>query len=491
MTDTTPGDTQVVEQPADACENGTAACEQHGFTRRFEYRPDFRLGTELVDDVIDASTIRERKLDDLMVVKISDVFATASESFLGFGLPNEYLVTPDGNGGYQKFAVKSLRRAPAAVVDTRDWVQSGVWIRFKNLPAEAHEGLREAMKFYEGWKFWTCANGCMHVLERAGFASGSGSKLLTDLYMPYACFAYIIDNGLTYNGQKVEFDVIKTTPVELYNFSWQIQKATALTFCRHANRNLDTAAKKNKFIATVRNVVTAPARLFSRKTAKPKKETRVAPSLPQGVEYARDIRVRVSKPTFVGSILRLMWGSHALFEAQQTRVDPNDYFTDVLEPFPRTPSFQSKLKKWVLFRPIVIATIRHFLAPSFVDIGERSEVQIYDMMRTSTPEKPEKYNLVVTSHGLDKRGQPAGNPRIILSRLNVGGKIADWLLSKHVLMSGYDDFTVYAAEAWKELDGSIHVNLNSGTYQPTKKQREEAHAFLQAVFPHWRIVIED
>ncbi len=50
--------------------------------------------------------------------KIPEVFSGRDEIFIGFGRPNAYLVCPDGKGGYQKFAGKSLKRAPSVIEAT-------------------------------------------------------------------------------------------------------------------------------------------------------------------------------------------------------------------------------------------------------------------------------------------------------------------------------------------------------------------------------------
>ena len=124
-----------------------------GYTQRFERRPEFELWGSLVKDVVDAGGVRQRTVDDLKIFKISDVFAGNDEIFIGFGKPNAYLVVPDGQGGYQKFAGKSLRRAPSRIEDTRGFVQSGVLVRLKNLPQGAAEALRQAMTIGdEAWE---------------------------------------------------------------------------------------------------------------------------------------------------------------------------------------------------------------------------------------------------------------------------------------------------------------------------------------------------
>ncbi|MGH9548702.1 MAG: hypothetical protein ACRD3W_04970, partial [Terriglobales bacterium] len=102
--------------------SGRPADESNGYARRFERRPEFEVFGSLITEVVDATTLRERPADDLRAVRISDLFSGKDEVFLGFGKPNCYLVCPDGQGEYQKFAGKSLKLEVSKTVPTRDWV---------------------------------------------------------------------------------------------------------------------------------------------------------------------------------------------------------------------------------------------------------------------------------------------------------------------------------------------------------------------------------
>ena len=151
------------------------------------------LGRHVVPAVIDA-VVGERKVEGLMVARLADVFSGTNEVILGFGLPNEFLVVPDGKGGYEKLLVKSLWRAPTVVANTKGLVQSGVWLRLKNLPEAAKERLRAEMRKVEGERFVTCANVVCRSCRQLG--SRRGGESLTGLKMPYACFAHLMQNGL-------------------------------------------------------------------------------------------------------------------------------------------------------------------------------------------------------------------------------------------------------------------------------------------------------
>ncbi|HEY9777421.1 MAG TPA: hypothetical protein V6C81_26905 [Planktothrix sp.] len=447
-----------------------------GYSQRFEYRPEFG-SNDLRADVIDASAIRQRRVDDLMVVRLADVFSGTDEVLLGFGVPNVYLVCPDGNGGYQKYAAKSLKRAPSTVVDSRGFVQSGILVRFKNLPPHAAARLREAMQFFNGIKFWTCLNGCLTVMERAGFASPAGGPL-SDWYMPASYLEGIFSEGLLFDGQPVQFEIIRTSPTEsIGEFGKTVKQATKNTPCRHADRALKPLAKQNWLLGFVETRVLHPRKSTP---VKPVAHGPVAPALP-GQQFVNDIHVRVSMSSWLGSLLRGIWGSHALHEAWSDRVDAANFFQQPLQPFPqKNPSLATRIKKRVIFARPVIWAIRQVLAPRFVDYGVRSERNIYDMIRTHSESVFAKYNIVLM------------RSRISIARINVRvkwiNKLVDWVLSKHVLMSGYDREVFFAGEMWKDAEGTIHINRNSGTYQPSEEELDEAVACLQALLPHVKIV---
>lgn len=444
--------------------NTTSCGTQEGFAKRFECRPEFRMWGGVLGDVVDATTVRTHTTaDNLVIFRLSDVFAGKNEVLIGFGKPNTYLVVPDGKDdpGYEKFAGKSLKRAPSVVEDTRGWVQAGIQMRIIGLPEHAAAKLRESSRVFHGKKYWTCVNACMRVMEHAGFTSPAGK--LSGFYWPHALLPALIDKGLYFEGKRVELQFIRTSDLELHKFSKDIIKAEFTTLCRHAEKSMPMlAAVKAKFTRKKKTArVVAP----------------VAPALPDGQEYASDIDVRVNKASLAGAVLRMFWGAaHGLFTASQNRVQVTDYLTAPMKPFPIVKDLATRAKKWILFTPLTIWLIRLILVPKWAPVGVRSERDVYNMLRTHSAKKNNKYNLVVTSK------------RIIISRISIGTKLLDWILSKHVLMSGYDKFVVFAGEIWKDENGVIHVNRNSGTYKPTEEQLDAVVAFLQAVFPHLKVV---
>lgn len=450
-----------------------------GYAQRFERRPEFELWGSLAKEVVDASAIRQRRLDDLKIIQISDVFAGPDEIFIGFGKPNAYLVVPDGKGGYQKFAGKSLKRAPSRIEDTRGFVQSGVLIRFRNLPEGAAEALRIAMQVHNNIKYWTCLNAILRVMAYAGFSSSG--RALTSRYMPHSFMHALHKEGLFFNGQRVQFDVVRTTPEPLQRYAAQVSRAEFLTLCRHADRSAAGLAKKNKVAGWFYGLVRAPINYFSSRPAAAVEKAPVAPALPADVEYQGGFDIRVTGASMMVAFLRQFWGPHAFFEGRQQRVDIGAFLTEDMKPFPKPrPDFVTRLKKRLFFSPLVVRGIRYLLASEFISVGERRECDVYDMLRTHCDKRaPNKYNLVLTTES------------IIVARINVGAKIVDWILAKHVLMSGYHPHVRFAGEIWKDADGVIHVNRNSGTYQPSEAQLQAAVEFLRALFPNLKVVVDE
>lgn len=448
-------------------------CNPQGYASRFERRPEFLFG-QLVQEVVNASRIKQRPIKDLKVVEIADVFQGADEVFIGFGKPNAYLVCPDPAGGYQKFYGKSLKRAPSIIQPTKGIVQSGILIRLNGLPCEAIPRIQKAMVKHHGTKFWTCVNAIMCILNDAGFASGTTS--LTKRYMPFNQLGALLKDGLTYDGQPVETEVIRTTPANVENFSFQIKMSEYLTMCRHAQRS-------SKTLNWLSDSLTSFKRGFAKNvlgvTRQKKPDYIEAPALPDGVDYKDDISISLSKASKTGIILRMLWGAHTLFQARQSRVNIDHYLPDVLPPFPQEkPSLLTRIKKRVLISEPVVWLIRQILAPGFVKVGEKSEQEIYDMLVTHSDVLPMKYNIVMTSK------------TTTIAQTSVAVKVIDWLLSKHVIVSGYSHDDRFAGEVWKDIDGIIHLNPNSCTFQPSMEQLIQAGHYMKAIFPNVRIMVE-
>lgn len=455
------------------------------YANHFECRPEQLFNRWVM--VHDASYIGETtsRREKLQVIRTSDVFADANATFLGFGKPNTYLTVPDGKGGYQKFAGKSAKLDKSVIADTKGRVQSGILLHFLNLSESAIINLRKQMELHHGKRYITCVNVNARIMEAAGFTTGG--KPLSEHYLPNALLRTILIDGLFYNGYKVEFNVIRTTPVRMERFALQIKTAELSAFCRHADRSLYDRSQKSAIWNGIYNVVHFPGKLLRRFKKDPVLPSRkVAPPLPDGVDYARDVHVRMSVAASFGMLLRLVWGSHSLFEGEQNRVQPNGYFGKTLDPFPKVKGFTTWVKRWVLFNKLNIWLIHRFLAPNYAELGPQSEAEIFNMLRTHSDEESNIYNLVIMRTPRDL----TNGVRFVLSRISSGARFVAWVLSKHVLSSNYDPGVLFAGELYKDVSGVIHLTGNSGTYKPTLEELYAARDFLAAIFRHVTFVVD-
>jgi hypothetical protein len=275
--------------------------------------------------------------------------------------------------------------------------------------------------------------------------------------------ASILRNGIQFRGQQISFQIIQTSPKSVERYALGIIKAEILTFWRHFQRYIDPQLKKFGIE-------------FKHKTDNGSEKQGSAPPLPTQVEYKSDLQTHASRTARAAIPMRLFWGPHTLFELRQNRVDVNQYLPENLKAFPQeNPSLETQLKKAILFSRPVIWGVRKMLCPEFQPVGTRSEADIYDSLRTHTEKRPERYNIVITGD------------KITISRLRVRHPIVDWVLSKHVLISGYHPDVRFAGELWKDLSGTLFVSRNSGTYRPSDEQLMRATQFVQAVFPNLAI----
>jgi hypothetical protein len=360
-------------------------------------------------------------------------------------------------------------------------VQAGAHVRFLGLPKESHADIRAAMKKHHGNKYWTCVNACLRVLQDAGFRFGAGGPRLSSIYFPYKLFKTLLKFGLYYKGQPVGFEYFRTADDDLNTYMWEIIKAELLTFCRHADRAIDGKAEAgSKLWKGIRAVRRAPAALWS-KVRKPKPPVAakpspvVAPPLPADGQYHKDIRIEMSTPSMLGMLFRMFWGQHVLFRISTDRVNVADYIEDTLEPFPGKLSFFSRLKKWFLFNKFVVKYVLGHLAPKWEDLGTFDERTLLAMMRTHSDATPNKYNVVITRR------------HVIMARISGGSKLADWILSKHVLLANWESVP-WAGEGWKELSADVDLDGNSGTFKPDDERTGKAVRFVNALCPAWRVL---
>lgn len=436
-------------------------------------RVESLLGKQIVITDVSESLTETRAHTDptLRVINLGDIF-TEGHVFLGFGRPNVYTGIPnpeDNKLNFQKVDAKSLKRADTQLVKTHNRVQSGLLVVFKGLSPEAVSQIYQAAQVHVGSRRWTCVNANCRIFSDAGFTLGGES--LANYYFPVALLRDILRYGLEFQGQPVEFDVIKTTPGYLEDIGLSISHAVRTTLCRHAERSCLLVRIRRGFestlgLATFRKEDANPGPI-----ERPVYESKRT-SLQISPDDERDYRLDVSEPSQFGTLLRLIWGPHSLFEVSLPRATVDTYLPNALHAYPdESPSVSTRIKKNILFNPGVINFIRSQLSKTYRSIEGMTQSTLFGMLRTDSDELPNKYNFVLTGD------------RLIVIKIAGRNSLIDWVLSKHVLMSQYSDDVRMAGEIWKDANGVIHFNINSGTYKPGPDLVDKGEELFKEIFP--------
>mmetsp|Transcript_15654 Transcript_15654/g.44404 ORF Transcript_15654/g.44404 Transcript_15654/m.44404 type:complete len:560 (+) Transcript_15654:79-1758(+) len=402
----------------------------------------------------------------------ADQLFTPGSVFFGFGLPNVYTAHCYGPEDCRIVAAKSLYRAEMCVRQTKGRVQSGVFFVPLNLPEEIINKVQERALSREGEKNVTCVAENLGILASAGFQL-DGSNIL-DYRLPHGLFNDIVLGKKVFVGShEVAYAIVKTTPLSLEEYFDRIQNATRTTPIRHLNRAWDTeeAKEERKKIATDIS----------------KENERRLQQLSQGSFEAQKgestFTVQVSETGTLGYYFRALWGSHVIYKLQLHKHPKHDLINellpDTLKEFSMPdPSLFTKVKQHYLFSKSVVDMVRDLMASGFDEHTGFTQHNIHAMLQPEVDGDQRRYNLVVTSR------------EMILVSNSVYFGFVDWVLSKHVLISGYSPDVRFAGEIWKTEDGKIHVNNNSGTYRPTNEQVQNAVKLANVFFPALEVVAE-
>ena len=422
----------------------------------------------------DASHLtKERKTaTEIKVFKISNILPEDS-LFLGFGRPNVYIGLPNKES-YLKFDAKSIKRKQSEIVDTRGWMQSGLIIKIENLSDGMKKRINASAKTFEGSRYWTCVNANGRVLNRSGFTTGG--KDFSKFYFPMTMARSVLKNGIEYDGEKVEISIIKTTPNYLESFGVSVIRSQWMSFYRHGKRKYKALTKNNSFFDSLTNIKRKIVKKMS--SNKCDKIEDVVTNFPEDipVESLNKMELTVTSPSKIGTWGRYLWGPHAFFEVKIDQELINCKLPETLKEYSaKKKGLFTYIKKNILFSRPVIEFIRKHLTSVKEVYKDSNEKNMYNMMRTNTENKPHRYNLVITSESIH------------VIKIDIKYKLVDWILSKHVLLSGYSDDVRYAGEFWKEPTGEIYFNNNSGTYAPSSELIEPVRYILEEIFPNIEI----
>lgn len=386
---------------------------------------------------------------------------------IGFGCPNLAIITTKPNQEAQgteqnstsitQVYAKSLMREDTTVGDTKGKLQSGVFFVPTNLPAGALEAIEEAAAKFVGGREMTCVNTNCRILKAAGFTMDGLD--LADSYMPTTFLEDMLFRNMYYNGQKVEFDIIKTTPLTLEEYFSEIESGIVTTPIRHWKRKHDTVEAKQARGAEASRILAEEERLLNEN-----------PKVDQGSDAFEGV-VRVASASCLGNFAAKFWGRHTVYELELSgeKDEILELFKNTfLDPFPqKDPDLFTRLKRDWFFSDWSIRNLRRHL------IGKQTPecMGSHDFIR-----------LIKSSNGA-RLNYTLLPDRIILTRVHVATtkdihrQAADWALSKHALISKRKK-VCSAGEVWYDAKrGKIVFNKDSGTYRPDQSCAENT-AFI-------------
>lgn len=413
--------------------------------------------------------VKEKKVSsDIKIFKLSKVISPESV-FIGFGKPNVFLGFNDQDK-VKKFDAKSLKRQQSKIVDTRGWIQSGLIIEIKDATESMKHRIKVAATSFEGSRHWTCVNANARVLNRAGFTSNG--KDLSDFYFPMSLAKQIIRNGLEFEGKTVDFVIVKTIPNYLESFGLSVVKSQWLTLNRHFSRYYKQKSKNNGLLRSLNKMKHKLQDVFLGKE-KPLVLEEKTTMYPVEKASRENIEMTITTPSKLGLGVRMVCGPHAFYELKHSNENIENLLPTSLKEYDKkTSGLMTSIKKNILFSKTVVSFIRKHLAETKEVFKDSSERDLYNMLRTDTENIPNKYNLIITSES------------VYVIKIGIKYKLVDWVLSKHVLLSGYSDDVRFAGEFWKQSDGVVCFNNNSGTYAPKNELMDSAEKVIKELFPN-------
>jgi hypothetical protein len=416
--------------------------------------------------------IEEYEVKGKEMISLEKLFTTSNEVFIGFGAPNVFTVMPKIDKGYEKLDAFMFFRKKAQI-SRADQVQSGIYIRLRSVSSEMLSDLRESMKTVIGKRNISCAKSNVDLLNKAGFTSG-GNKL--GEISPFLLFRRIVVHGLEYEGRKLHFDILNTTPRLLEEHFDKVIKRVISSPFRAVGKSCcsdDRRGMSKKDIASIKRVL----------------KTEPTPPIPDfDDDLTHTATYRSSRPSKFGVFVRKLTGAphiiHEIVPDADLKID--DYLPNILiDKYHReekVKGFFNKAKSVAFSKPVVKFLLKH-LATEFDMEQEFTAKQLLDMLPlTIEREEPFRQNIVICG-SRSKCGS-----RVVITPVKMGNSLADWILTKHLILSGYDGDVRFAGEGWGErfiAEGGvkikIHITGESGSYTPESDQVNKAAEFLQAL----------
>ncbi|NTW13814.1 MAG: hypothetical protein HGA31_02155 [Candidatus Moranbacteria bacterium] len=416
--------------------------------------------------------LEEYIVKDKKMVHLKQLFTGTDEIFIGFGVPNVFTVM-SGKNGYEKLDAFMYYRKKAQVAKA-DQVQSGIYIRLRDTSPKMLSDLRESMKKIVGKRGISCAKSNVDLLNGAGFTSG-GKKL--EEMSPYSLFRRIVVQGLEHEGENVRFDILNTTSYPLEHHFDSVNRKVLASPVRVVGKSCggDEKGMSGQDIANVKKVL----------KAEPKPP---APAFEEDLTHTA--MYRSSRPSTFGALVRKLTGvQHILHEIVPASADlrVDDYLPKNLPDKYHREGEKVKgvanRAKSVAFSKPMVGFLRNHLAMEFDKEEEFTAKQLLDMLPLDADGKTMlKQNIVICGSN-SKRGS-----RVVITPIHVGNDLADWIMTKHLILSGYEKEVRFAGEGWGErcdaggtVKFKIHINGESGSYTPANEDVKQAAAFLQAL----------
>jgi hypothetical protein len=393
---------------------------------------------------------------------VQGVFRDPNAVFIGFGTPNVFTMLPkrDGDTGWNKFTAFMFWRQRSYVASITDRMQVGVYYELRGLSSEALDAIRREMYAQQGKRTISCANANARVLHAAGFRLGNG-RSLKHVVRPSRLAALIWEYGLSFRGESLEIRVIE------------------------AGREVG-----DHFVAVWLKELTSLCRTIKKKFVRHSPTDQVAPTfevqrsesivLDRWKNTGEHTTIGISRPSRFGVWLGFILGQRPIFEAQLTKPLDIPALATPLKPYQGKLSFSTKLKKNGPFSPFSVMWMRSHIAKSFDQYPNIPRHAVAEMLRRSEGKDREDafvYNLVVTGTSVRIARLENRNGR--------DRKLVNWVLSKHLMISGYDPDTRFAGELWcYEENGELTIFLtrDSGSYKPEAERLEPLAAYLSEFF---------
>lgn len=432
-----------------------------------------RRGSRVVYQADDNLPTKVDVSSGLTLFPIDEVFLDHDSVLLGCGNPNAAMSIyrndgPKGSGWY-KFAAFMFWRQASYIAPTKGRLQAGLYLELRNLPAPAREDLWQAMQQLVGSKGPSCAWLNAKALAMAGFTLGNGRRI-DKAIRPSKYVSLLWRHGIAYKGCLVDGRIVLTGDKSVGDH----MKGTWLKEVASPGRVV------GKVFTHGKSHTSAP--VFDSRTV-----SQVDPQRWQG----KLVTIGVNRPSYIGANLTFLIGQQPVYTVQLEGIGDVDGLSWPLQAFPGKLDRMTQLKKNVLFsRPVVAAIrrMRHRQTDVFRNIPAGAAIE---MLRPSVgPEHDTAalYNCVVTVNS-NGDGEARITPLKNLDTISQNDRLVktvNWILAKHVLISGYDPNTVMACELWcyRAADGrlTVRLNNNSGTYRPDAERSQALQHYLANLF---------